>query len=329
METIKWGIIGAGDVCERKSGPAFYKTEHSALVAVMRRDETKARDYALRHGVASYYTDAGELLRDPEVGAVYIATPPDTHKDYTLLALEAGKPVYVEKPMALNYEECRQMIVASESAGQKLFVAYYRRALPYFIKLKELLEAGAIGRALTVDVRFSRPPLPSDLIPEQHTWRVKRAIAGEGYFFDLAPHTLDILDFLLGEVEEAKGFAQNLGGLYEVKDTVSAVLQFRSGVVGTGLWCFVAPASSVEDHIRISGTKGELCFNTFAFQPIRLTTAEGLETFRPEHPEHIQQPLIRSIVGELLGTDLCPSTARSASRCSQVMDWIMAPSGHS
>jgi predicted dehydrogenase len=329
MELVKWGIIGAGDVCERKSGPAFYKTAHSALVAVMRRDEAKARDYALRHGVPRYYTDAADLLRDPEVGAVYVATPPDTHKDYTLLALNAGKPVYVEKPMALNYGECRQMIAASERTGQKLFVAYYRRALPYFRKVKELLDAGAIGRALTVDVRFARPPLPSDLIPGQHSWRVKRSIAGEGYFFDMAPHTLDILDFLLGEIEDAKGFSQNLGGLYEVKDTVSAVLQFRSGVVGTGLWSFVAPAAAAEDHIRITGTKGEICFNTFAFHPIRLITGEGVETFCPEHPEHIQQPLIRSIVGELLGTEVCPSTALSAARTSQVMDRIVAPPANS
>ena len=324
METVQWGIIGAGDVCEKKSGPAFSKVQHSKLVAIMRRDEAKAKDFAQRHQVPKYYTDADALIADPDVNAIYIATPPNTHKEYTIRALKAGKPVYVEKPMAMNYAECREMIQAAEESGQKLFVAYYRRALPYFQKVKELLRKRMIGQVLTVDVKYYRPPYETDFDPLRHTWRVKRAIGGEGYFYDLAPHTLDILDYLLGEIETAKGFAENLGHLYEVKDTVTATWLFKNGVAGTGQWCFVSSEASKTDTITIVGTKGEIHFNTFAFKPIELITHDFLNSFEIFPPEHIQQPLIETIVNELRGgEEPCPSTGVSGARTSRVMDMIL------
>lgn len=323
MKHVNWGIIGAGDVTEKKSGPAFYKIEHSTLAAIMRRDEVKAKAYAERHGVPSYYTDADALINDPSVNAVYVATPPGSHKEYTIRALRAGKPVYVEKPMAMDYTECIEMVRASEESGQKLFVAYYRRALPYFRRVKELMDEDAIGTVLAVDVRFFRPPAPTDLIPETHTWRLKRSVAGEGYFYDLAPHTLDILDFLLGEIEEAKGFSENRRHLYEVKDTIGAVFRFKSGVIGTGAWSFVASGHTKEDSVTITGTRGKICFNTFAFEPVRLLSDGCCEDFSTHQPEHIQQPLIQTIVNELRGKGVCPSTGISGARTSKVMDLIL------
>ena len=127
---IRWGIIGCGEVCEVKSGPAFVKCAGSTLVAVMRRDGAKAGDYARRHGVRKWYDDAEKLIRDPEVDAVYVATPPGTHEHYALrvATAAAGKPCYVEKPMARSYVECARMVEAFRAAGRPLFVAYYRRA---------------------------------------------------------------------------------------------------------------------------------------------------------------------------------------------------------
>ena len=133
MKTVNWGIVGCGNVCERKSGPA------------------------MRHNVPKSYTDAAALIADPEVDIVYVATPPGTHRELAVQALEAGKPVYVEKPMAMNHAECLEMIAAAEKAGQKLFVAYYRRALLYFLKVKELLDGGSVGQPLTAEVRLLRP----------------------------------------------------------------------------------------------------------------------------------------------------------------------------
>ena len=137
---IRWGIIGVGDVCEVKSAPAMNLIEGSKLVAVMRRDAQKAADYALRHGVPKWYDDADTLINDPEVNAIYIATPPGAHEIFTLKAAAANKPVYVEKPMARTYDECLNMIKACESAQVPLFTAYYRRMLPNCLNIHHMCE---------------------------------------------------------------------------------------------------------------------------------------------------------------------------------------------
>ncbi|MEM7801436.1 MAG: Gfo/Idh/MocA family oxidoreductase [Chloroflexota bacterium] len=214
MDKIRWGIVGCGDVTEVKSGPALQKTPHSSLVAVMRRSGELAKDYAERHGVPKWVDDADRLINDPEVNAVYVATPPSSHKELTIAALKAGKPVYVEKPMALDHRECLEMLDAARQAEQPLFVAYYRRALPRFLKVKALLEAEAIGEVRTVDVKRWQPARSADFYRETQPWRVDPSIAGGGYFVDLASHMLDLLDFLLGPIDAAQGYAGNQGGLY-------------------------------------------------------------------------------------------------------------------
>ncbi|MEQ1625662.1 MAG: Gfo/Idh/MocA family oxidoreductase, partial [Sediminibacterium sp.] len=147
---IQWGIIGCGNVTEVKSGPAFNKVSNSSLVAVMRRDASLAEDYAKRHAIPKWYSSAHDLIHDPEVNAIYIATPPKQHEEYAIAAMHAGKPVYVEKPMALNLASCRRMEQVSKETGVKLVVAHYRRALPLFMRVKELLDQQAIG-----DIRFA------------------------------------------------------------------------------------------------------------------------------------------------------------------------------
>jgi len=181
MSAVRWGIIGCGNVTEYKSGPAFQKIRNSELVAVMRRNGKLARNYAYRHHVPKWYDDADKLIDDPDINAVYIATPPSSHLEYALRLIKAGKPVYVEKPMARSFAECQQMLQASATADIPLFVAYYRRALPRFLKIKEIMERGDIGEIRTVNVRFFRRPSDRDLKGEYH-WRIDPEIAGCGYF---------------------------------------------------------------------------------------------------------------------------------------------------
>ncbi len=323
MKTIRWGIIGCGDVTEVKSGPAFQKAKNSALVAVMRRNGELARDYARRHDVPKWYDDADRLINDPEVDAVYVATPPAYHKEYALKAIKAGKPVYVEKPMALNYEECLEMIEASEKAGVPLFVAYYRRALDRFNKVKELISSGAIGEVRFVTITLYQRPME---IKDRNDlpWRVVPEIAGGGLFVDLACHTLDIMDYILGPINEAKGYTGNQGRMYPAEDIVTASLSFLSEVKGTGAWCFTTWQDY--DMNEIVGTRGKLSFSTFGQEPIRLENRDGVQEFSIQNPLHIQQQLIQSIVDELNGCGRCPSTGRTAARSSRVMDEILA--GH-
>lgn len=320
MRTIRWGIIGCGDVTEVKSGPGFQKAEHSQLVAVMRRTGHLAQDYAQRHGVPKWYDDAQALIDDPEVDAVYIATPPASHKEYVLRCAQAGKPVYVEKPMAMNHAECLEMINACEQSGTPLFVAYYRRAMPRFLKIRQLLDSGAIGDVRFVRMTLYRPPCAADHNPAEN-WRIDPAIAGGGYFHDIGSHMLDFFDYALGPIRCVGGFAGNQAGLYKAEDMVCASFQFESGVQGAGLWCFSAFDS--QDEVVIMGSQGKLRFGFYDNSPIELITPEGTQSFVIDNPEHVHQPLIQTIVNELNGVADCPSRGQSAARTSWVMDQVV------
>lgn len=317
---IRWGIIGVGNVTEVKSGPAFYKVPHSQLVAVMRRNAEKAADYAHRHNVPKCYTDATELIKDPEVDAVYVATPPDSHARYAIEAMRAGKPVYVEKPMARNYTECLEMLKVSEETGMPLRVAYYRRTLPAFLKAKELIESGAIGKPLMVNIQLYKEARERNLKPEEMNWHIFPEISGGGYFFDLASHQFDYLDFVLGKVTEVKGIATNQAGLYSAEDTVTGIWKHESGVTGTGSWCFVADKNSVKDIIQIIGEEGEISLPCFLHGTMTVKSKKGTEEFNFENPQHISQNLVQQVVNELLGEGACVSTGASAARTSWVLD---------
>jgi predicted dehydrogenase len=261
------------------------------------------------------------LIKDPEVDAVYVATPPSSHKQYTLLSAEAGKPVYVEKPMALNFAECQEMITACQSAGVPLFVAYYRRALARFLKIKELVDSGAIGDVRFVSVSLYQPPGKESLNSVSPAWRVVPEISGGGLFVDLASHTLDFLDFVFGPIAAVKGCPANQDGRYEAEDIVTGTFQFESGVHGVGAWCFTTASKS--DLTRIVGSKGEISFSTFDPLPILLQNAAGVTEFTITYPQHIQQPMIQTVVDELNGGGVCPSTGETAARTSWVMDQML------
>jgi len=320
LNTVGWGIIGVGNVTEVKSGPAFYKVPNSKLVAVMRRNAEKAEDYAQRHNIPKWYSDATALINDPEVDAVYIATPPDSHASYAIEAMRAGKPVYVEKPMARSYAECVEMLKVSKETGMPLRVAYYRRTLPAFLKAKELVDSGAIGKPLMVHVKLYKEAIEREQKPEEVHWHVFPEIAGGGYFFDLASHQFDYLDFLFGKVTEVKGIAENLAGLYPAEDTVSGAWKHESGVIGTGSWCFVVDKNSTEDYIRIIGEKGEINLPCFKHGKMTVKTENGTEELEFTNPKHISQNLVQQIVDELRGKGSCVSTGESAARTSWVLD---------
>ncbi|MCD6355238.1 MAG: Gfo/Idh/MocA family oxidoreductase [Prolixibacteraceae bacterium] len=324
FDKIRWGIIGAGNVTEVKSGPAFYKLPHSKLIAVMRRDAEKAADYARRHGVPKWYSNASKLINDPEVDAIYIATPPSSHAKYAIEAMRAGKPVYVEKPMARNFAECTEMQKVSEETGMPIWVAYYRRSLPAFLKAKELIETGAAGKPLMVNIKLFKQAEERNQSKEEMPWRVLPEIAGAGHFFDLASHQFDYLDFIFGEITDIKGNAKNLAGLYPAEDTVSGTWKHKSGVVGTGSWCFVVDENSIEDEIEIVGESGKISLPCFSPAGVlKLKTAKGIEEMNFTNPKHISQNLVQQVVEELRGNGKCVSTGISAARTNWVLGEII------
>jgi len=323
LDEVNWGIIGCGNVTEVKSGPAFNLVNHSHLKAVMGRNETKAKDFACRHQVDKWYSNAKELINDPAVNAVYIATPPDTHAQYAIESINVGKAVYVEKPMARTYSECLQMIKASEEADVPLFVAYYRRSLPYYIKLKTILDLGLIGDIEKIDLKLFNPPKQDDYNQSNLPWRVKPEISGGGYFYDLASHQLDILDFLFGEIVNVTAFAENRAGLYRAEDFVKTVLEFENGVKAFGEWNFGVHPDEYCDETRIEGQKGTLVFSFFSGQPIILQRKIFREVYRIKNPIHIQLPHIQNIVNELRGTGKCPSYQRTSANTNKVMEEVV------
>lgn len=340
--TIRWGIIGCGDVCEVKSGPAFQKSDGSELTAVMRRNATKAEDFARRHGVARWTDDADSIIHGDDVDAVYVATPPGFHEEYALRVAVAGKPCYVEKPMARNAAECDRMVAAFAEADVPLFVAYYRRCLPRFVRIKQLLDAGAIGTVTGVSLRFAGPFHRQKSFD---AWRLDPAEAGAGLFLDLASHALDLIDHLLGPITQVGGVATNRATPIDAEDTVAMHFQHHSGVVGTGLWNFAATVPT--DRLVLEGNDGRVSCSIFGAEEVVVTrdgrdpgfdaifdrpmqlggavlTRDGDDIrFDGTNPPHVHQPLVQTIVDQLHGRGTCPSTGVSAARTSRVMDTVL------
>jgi len=323
---VRWGILGVGNVCEVKSAPAMNVARNSRLVAVMRRDEEKARDYARRHKVPKWYSNVEALIDDPEVNAIYIATPPHVHKELALKAIAAGKPVYVEKPMARTYQECEEMLAASEAAGVPLHVAYYRRTLPHFVKIKEWIQTGAIGEVRHVRIELNRTFMPDIVGNLDRNWRVDPKIAGGGYFYDLASHQLDFLDFALGPIKTAVGRVANQAGIYAAEDIVTAAFDFECGVMGSGVWCFSTAEVSATDRMVFVGSHGQISVETFGCGKVTLETdAVGTDVLEFDLPAHIQQNLVQAVVDDLLGKGTSPSTGPSAARTNRVLEQICKP----
>lgn len=318
-QTISWGIIGCGNVTEKKSGPAFNKVPNSKPVAVMRRDTEKAQDYARRHGVPKWYDNADGLINDPEINAIYVATPPAYHEDYTIQALIAGKFVYVEKPVTTSVASLKRMIEAEKIYGGKVCVAHYRRALPYFNEIKKVMDTGLIGKIKLVNLKMFQPYKTELIAKTDYNWRVVPGISGGGLFFDLAPHQLDILIWLLGDPVSYSGVSVNQADIYEAEDAVTGNILFPNDVLFSGNWCFTMPEYLQEDSCEIIGEKGTIKFPVFGNQ-FEVINPVDSKTFDFLQPEHIQQPMIQKVVDYFLDHGENPCSANEALKSMQVME---------
>jgi predicted dehydrogenase len=318
--TVKWGIIGCGDVCEVKSGPAFNIVPNSKLVAVMRRNAAKAKDYALRHGVPKFYDDANDLINDEEVNAIYIATPPSSHEQYTEMALEAGKPVYVEKPVAMNAASCQRMIAMEKQYKNKVSVAHYRRALPLFIKIKELITDGTIGNVKLIQLKMLQPMISKIITRTDDNWRINPEISGGGLFHDLSPHQLDILYWIFGEPKEVHVLTANQGKKYNAPDLVLLQAAFKKNIYLNAAWNFNVAESSTADECEIIGEKSRIRFSFFRLPTLELTTTDGKQKLEFENPTHIQEPHIDHVVKFFRGEGENPCSLEEALVTMKIMD---------
>ena len=273
-ETLNWGLIGCGNVVERKSGPSIEQAGRSRMVAVMRRTAEGAHDFAARHGVPFWTADAREVAARDGVQIVYVATPPASHLEYALMAAAAGKHVLVEKPMALSADEGRRMIEACDAAGVKLFVAYYRRFWPNVRKMAELIDAGAIGKPVLGIIDLAAPCAAA---ADPASWRDDLALSGGGYFIDVGSHRLDVMVHLLGRVEEAVGIMTPFSKEWPVERSVSLAARFASGAhcVATGDYV----SGRRRDRFEIIGTGGNMVAARLDSHAFELRAGGRVESF--------------------------------------------------
>ncbi|MFB9054121.1 Gfo/Idh/MocA family protein [Formosa undariae] len=318
MDKIIWGIIGCGDVAEVKSGPAFYKLEQSELKSVMRRDLSKAEDFAKRHTIKHWYNNASSILEDPEIDAVYIATPPASHLQYTLDAIKAGKHVYLEKPMALNADEAEQIKTALNGAKTKLTVAHYRRHLPAFMKVRELLNNNEIGEVLFADIQILQARKSHLIAKSDKPWRLNPKVSGGGLFHDLAPHQLDLMCLYFGEYNSAKGFSISKNKK-EADEIVNGIIDFKNGIQCRGIWSFNVAEADQKDECVIYGTEGRIIFSFFGEVVTCIKKGEE-HIYKFTNPKHVQQPMISAVNNYFLGKGENPCAAEDALIVTKIMD---------
>ncbi len=314
---IRWGMIGAGDVTEIKSGPALNKVENSALVALVRRNADKARDYASRHKVPDWYTDADIMLNRDDINAIYIATPPSTHKEYALAALKAGKDIYLEKPMALNAPECVEILDAAKQLGRKTCLAHYKRELPCFKKVKALIDSGVIGEIQYAKIEIFQPEKSDIIAHTEENWRTNAAISGGGLFHDIGPHQIDLMLHYFGIPIDFYGVSK--GKTPEVADIVSGHMAFQNGTLFQGIWNFSAAKSQTRDKCTLLGSRGRIEFSFFN-ERFTLSTEEGNETFELANPENVQLPHIEKVVKYFRGEGENPCTGEDGVKVMEIID---------
>ena len=317
---VRWGIIGCGDVCEVKSGPALQKAGRSTVSAVMRRDGGKAQDFARRHGIGRWYDDAEALIADPDVDAVYVATPPDSHEVYALSAMAAGKPVYCEKPMALTVAACDRMARASEETGLPLITAYYRRSLPRFEKMRELIQTGSIGQPRTVLAQQWRRRTDLPIAG----WRLDPSISGGGHFADAYPHVLDWLDHVFGPAHSVQAVTRNQSGACEAEDLVSFLID-QNRVMVTGLCSYAADRTG--DRVTVAGSEGTVSMPFFGPAPVRLERGEEVTLIDLPDPPHVHQPFVEQVIACLLDSGPNPCDPATATRSIRTMQMIYGRPG--
>ncbi|GGZ70530.1 Gfo/Idh/MocA family protein [Algibacter mikhailovii] len=321
VKTMNWGFIGCGSVTEVKSGPAYQQTKGFNVYGVMRRNTEKLNDYAKRHNIQHIYTDADALINDPNIDAIYVATPPDSHKHYALKIAKVGKPCCIEKPLSPSYKDSLEIYKAFNKKNTPLFVAYYRRSLPRFLKVKEWLDLGYIGKVRHISAHLSKPASEKDLSRINH-WRTDSNIAPAGYFDDLASHGLDLFTFLLGDVKTAQGISTNQQGLYSASDAVVANWIHTNGITGTGTWNFGCDTHL--DQVSIYGNSGTIDFSVFHEKPICLKSNANNEKVFIENPKHIQQFHVENMLNHLKNDNYYhPATGKTALHTSWVMSEIL------
>jgi predicted dehydrogenase len=288
MLKVRWGLIGCGDIARRRVAPALRDLPVCELVAVSRANFAQAESFAREFGAKSWYRDWRDLVKDPDVDAVYIATPVHLHAAQAVAAAEAGKHVLCEKPLALSTKECERMIAASEANNVRLGVAYYRRFYPAVERAKTILRAGEIGMPVVVQMNAFERFEPEPTNPRR--WLLEKGLSGGGPLFDFGCHRVEVLINLFGSVKAVKGYVANILYRREVEDTACALIRFEDGP--HAVLSVTHAAREPQDTLDIFGSLGSIHVDVLNEGRLKIKTAGGERV--EHHPPHqnLHQPLI-------------------------------------
>lgn len=323
MTQVKWGIIGCGDIVRKRVAKAIQEDPRSDLIAVCRRNQSKLKEFCSTFGVSRAYSRAQDLISDPDIDAVYVATPVVLHRSQTIDAAQAGKHVLVEKPMALTAVECEQMETICQDAQVKLGVAYYRRFYPVVARMKKLIEQGTIGTPLSASAVTSSPfPFtPGD----EGYWRARSELGGGGALMDIGSHRIDLFLDLFGPCTRVESFCDTLAADCETEDVASVLMQFDKGAHGL-LQCFFGTSNEWDSFI-VLGSDGRL-----SVDPLNkglLIVEEGSDRRSESLPpaDNLHAPLIEDFSSAVLD-DKCPVvTGEAGQAVNDVIDRAYSVAG--
>lgn len=315
MSSITWGLIGCGDVARKRVARAIQDEPRSTLLAACRRTEEKLHSFCDSFRIPRRYSEAEELLRDPEIDAVYLATPVREHLPQTLAAARAGKHVLVEKPMAMTEAECERMIAACSEAGVRLGVAYYRRFYPIVHRMQELIQNGAIGTPLGISAVTATPLAMQP--GEEGYWRVLPDAGGGGALMDVGSHRIDLFNHFFGEPPAVKALCETIAGRYEAEDSAVLVLRFQSGVLGT-LQCHFGCADP--DEFAIQGTLGRLSARPLNGDALVVEIGGQRRVENHPAPANFCGPLVADFVSAILEGRPPMVTGEAGRQTTAVMD---------
>jgi predicted dehydrogenase len=261
---VRWGILGAGSVAQRRVIPAMSDLDACELGALMVRDQARAEGLAAKFGIPRAVDNAGALLGDPELDAVYISSPPNLHCEQVVAAAERGKHVLCEKPMALSAEACRRMIDACRSAGVHLEVCFVLRGWPIYHRVREMLSDGRLGEIVELRAHLAKwtPREPGE-------WRLDPRQGGGGVLIDVGSHYIDLFRFLLGDLASVIAMTSDRVFGAGVEESAFMLFEFACGAHGT-----IAATSAVPyagNVLEIFGTKGALLLG----KSLRIVTEDG------------------------------------------------------
>ena len=292
MTSVRWGLIGAGDIVRKRVAEALNGSHESELVAVSRARADLVESFARSVGARRWHSDWRDLIADEDVDAVYVATPVNVHAEQTIAAAEAGKHVLCEKPMAMNAAECDRMIAACRAHDVRLGIAYYRRFYPAVTRIAQIIASGSIGAPVFAQMIASEPFDPRPGQPRY--WLVERAQSGGGPMADFGCHRLEVLLHLLGPVARTTSIVANAALDREVEDTAAALLHFASGA--SAMVAVTNAAAERLDTLDILGTRGSI--HVPSLNAGAITVRIDNETRVESHPpaSNVHRPLIEDFV---------------------------------